>query len=198
MLLPVLPGPKIIFRPVHEKSLINSGKSSVNFRPQILLANFFFSGPFWAFWPEFWPPGNTGCCPATHSPFPHPVPPLPLTPPIPSSPPTDSSSSQILKDDYHLPFCEIIILWPHPSSIISPFKQPNEITVREIIFLCTLVDLEFGQTKNDDFAFCSKLCLVFAVGILIIKIWKLAAYLEGILKQNYLLVKQYCTTHPCL
>jgi hypothetical protein len=74
MLLPVLPGPKIIFRPVHEKSLANIGNSSANFQPQSLLI-FFFSGPFWGFWLEFRPPGNTGCCPATHpttSPFPFP------------------------------------------------------------------------------------------------------------------------------
>ncbi len=43
--------------------------------------------------------------------FPLSLPPLPLTPPIPSSPPTDCSISQIWKDDYHLPFCEIIIFW---------------------------------------------------------------------------------------
>jgi hypothetical protein len=46
MLLPVLPGPEIIFWPVHEKSLANPGKSLANLRPQILPANFFFSGPF--------------------------------------------------------------------------------------------------------------------------------------------------------
>jgi hypothetical protein len=47
MLLPVLPGPEIIFRPIHVKSLANSGKSLANFRPQILPANFsnFFFSP---------------------------------------------------------------------------------------------------------------------------------------------------------
>jgi hypothetical protein len=42
LLLPVLPGPEIIFQPVHEKSLANPGKSLANFRPQILQAKFFF------------------------------------------------------------------------------------------------------------------------------------------------------------
>jgi hypothetical protein len=60
MLLSVLPGPEIIFRPVHEKSSANSGKkgaeekissapflqNSAKIRPQILPTNFFFSGPF--------------------------------------------------------------------------------------------------------------------------------------------------------
>ncbi len=64
-------------------------------QPQILPPNFFFSGLEWAFWPEFWPPGKTSCCPATQPSLP--LPPLPLTPPIPSSPPTNCSISQILK-----------------------------------------------------------------------------------------------------
>jgi hypothetical protein len=46
MLLPVLPGPKIILQPVHQKSSANSGKSSAKFQPQILPESFFFSGPF--------------------------------------------------------------------------------------------------------------------------------------------------------
>jgi hypothetical protein len=47
MLLPVLPGPEIIFWPVHEKSSANSGKRSANFQPQIFKANFsnFFFSP---------------------------------------------------------------------------------------------------------------------------------------------------------
>ncbi len=74
--MPMLPGPKIIFRPIHEKSSANSGKSLANIRPQILpanLSNFFFLPSFRSLWPEFRPPGNTGCCPTTHpptSPFP--------------------------------------------------------------------------------------------------------------------------------
>ncbi len=67
---------------------------------------FFSPAPFWAFWPESRPPGNTSCCPATHPLLP--LPPFLLTPPTPSSPPTNCSISQILKDDYRLPFCEII------------------------------------------------------------------------------------------
>jgi hypothetical protein len=110
MLLPVLPGPEIIFRPVHEKSSANSGKCLANFRPQILLANFFSPAPLELFGRNFSHLATlaTAQPPTPH--FPLPLPPLPLTPPIPSSPPTDCLISQILKDDYRLPFCEIIIL----------------------------------------------------------------------------------------
>jgi hypothetical protein len=84
MLLPVLPGLKIIFRPVHEKSLANSRKSSANFRPQILPANFFFTpAPFELFGRNF---GHLATLAAAQPPPPHfrlPLPPLPLTPPIP-------------------------------------------------------------------------------------------------------------------
>ncbi len=114
----MLPGPKTIFRPVHEKSSSKSGKSSANFQPQILPANFsnfFFLRPLKSFMAEISATWQHCCCPATHPPhFPLPLPPLPLTPSVPSSPPTDCSISQILQDDYCLPFCEIIILWFAP------------------------------------------------------------------------------------
>jgi hypothetical protein len=52
---------------------------------------------------------------------------------------------------------------PHPSSIISPSKQL--IRVRDFVCtrMCTLLGLQFGQTKNDDLAFGSKYCLVYGV-----------------------------------
>jgi hypothetical protein len=60
MLLPVLPGPEIIFWPVHEKSSAEKEivsktslapflQNSAKIRIQILPANFFFSGPFLSF-----------------------------------------------------------------------------------------------------------------------------------------------------
>jgi hypothetical protein len=48
---------------------------------------------------------------------------------------------------------------PHPSKIISPYKQPMR--VREIVCTCTLLGLQFGQTNNDDIAFCSQYSLVY-------------------------------------
>jgi hypothetical protein len=119
MLLQVLPGPDIIFRPVHEKSSAKKEILSKNFFSpfsakfghKFFQPAFYFSGPFWAFWPEFQPPGNISSCPTTHPPLPL-LPSLPCFLPLPpSSPPTDCSISQILKDDYRLPFYEIIILW---------------------------------------------------------------------------------------
>jgi hypothetical protein len=75
MLLPVLPGPKIIFRPVHEKSSANSGKCLANFQPQILPANFFSPAPLELFDRNF---GHLATLAATHPPTPHF--PLPLPP----------------------------------------------------------------------------------------------------------------------
>ncbi len=124
MLLPVLPSPKIIFWPVHEKS---------SAKKEILSKNFF--SPFSAKFGQnsdtnsssqlFISPAlfelfgrNFGHL-ATLTPAQPPSPPLPLLtslpcflPLPPSSPPTDCSISQILKDDYRLPFYEIIILCP--------------------------------------------------------------------------------------
>jgi hypothetical protein len=118
MLLPVLPGPEIIFRSVHEKSLAISGKvrpilekvrpifGHKFFRPTFFLRPLLsFLAGISATWQHWLLPSHQ----LPH--FPLPLPSLPLTPPIPSSPTTDSSISQILKDDYHLPFYEIIILW---------------------------------------------------------------------------------------
>jgi hypothetical protein len=78
MLLPVLPGPEIIFRPVHEKSSANSGKCLANFRPQILPASFFSPAPLELFGRNF---GHVATLAATHPP----------TPPLPPSLPSLSS-----------------------------------------------------------------------------------------------------------
>jgi hypothetical protein len=69
MLLPVLPGPEIIFQPVHEKSL-------ANFRPQILLANLFSPAPFELFGRNF---GHLATLAAAQPPTP-PLPPSPILP----------------------------------------------------------------------------------------------------------------------
>jgi hypothetical protein len=112
MLLPVLPGPEIIFRPVHEKSSANSGKFLANFRPQILPANFFSPAPLELFGRNF---GHLATL-ATAQPPTHPTSPFPSLPFLSSLPSLAALQltvqfSQILKDDYRLPFCEIIILW---------------------------------------------------------------------------------------
>ncbi len=68
----VLPGPKL-FRPVHQKSSVSLGKvRPISQKHQCSVLSlfcyflgtfghiyFFFLSPFWAFWPEFQPPGNT-------------------------------------------------------------------------------------------------------------------------------------------
>jgi hypothetical protein len=66
------------------------------------------------------------CCPTTHPPTPT----SPISPPSPPSQssypshpcslPADCSISQIIKDDYRLPFCNIIILWHQPFSRTGP------------------------------------------------------------------------------
>jgi hypothetical protein len=128
MLLPVLPGPEIILQPVHQKSSANSGKSSANFRPQILPTNYFFLRPLVSFlagisatWQHWLLLRN-----------PPPTPPSPPSPPChsshPYSLPADCSISQILKDDYRLPFCEIIILWPWQFD--PQTSKPSDMFVR--------------------------------------------------------------------
>jgi hypothetical protein len=82
MLLPVLPGPEIIFRPVHEKSSANSGKCLVNFQPQILPASFFSPAHLELFGRYF---GHLATLAATHPPTPtSPFPSLPFLSPLPS------------------------------------------------------------------------------------------------------------------
>jgi hypothetical protein len=105
MLLPVLPGPEIIFWSVHEKSSASSGKVQPileKVRPifghKFSRPTFFSPAPFELFGRNF---SHLATLAAAQPPTPPlPLPPLPLTPPIPSSPSTDSSISQILKDDY--------------------------------------------------------------------------------------------------
>jgi hypothetical protein len=87
MLLPMLPGPETIFRPVHEKSSSNSGKISANFQPQILEANFsnfFFSqAPLKLYGRNF---GHLETLAAVQPPIPptSPFPSLPSLSPLPS------------------------------------------------------------------------------------------------------------------
>jgi hypothetical protein len=80
MLLPVLPGPKIIFQPVHEKSSANSGNSSANFQPQILPAKFFSPTPFELFGQNFGHLATLAAAQPTNSPFHS----LPFLSPLPS------------------------------------------------------------------------------------------------------------------
>jgi hypothetical protein len=52
------------------------------------------------------------------------------------------------------------------DQLISPFPHPpllpaNKKKEEEIVWICTLLDQQFGQTENHDSAFRSKLCLVY-------------------------------------